>query len=99
MLTTIFETIKKRIHCQRVGLFLIIQIVLVAMLFPGCSGSLDKASGEPQFQVRALWVDPPEFKDRETVDNLIEKCQRQASIPFCPTSCSGMKSGSNRTTL
>jgi uncharacterized lipoprotein YddW (UPF0748 family) len=84
MLTTIFETIKKRIHCQRVGLFLIIQIVLVAMLFPGCSGSLDKASGEPQFQVRALWVDPPGFKDRETVDNLIEKCQRAGINTLLP---------------
>lgn len=61
------------------GLFLTTQLVLVAMILPGCSGRLDKAPGEPQFQVRALWVDPPGFKDRETVDHLIEKC-RMAGI-------------------
>ncbi|RNC65632.1 family 10 glycosylhydrolase [Proteiniphilum sp. X52] len=66
---------KKRPYHQRVIISLIIQIVLLAILFPGCTGILNKASQEPQFQVRALWVDPPGFKDRETVDHLIEKCQ------------------------
>ena len=29
-----------------------------------------------QFSVRALWVDPPGFANREAVDLMIEKCQR-----------------------
>lgn len=79
MLATIIGTIKKRLYCQRVNLFLIIQMVLVSILLPGCNGTVDRTTRGPQFQVRALWVDPPGFKDRETVDNLIEKC-RMAGI-------------------
>ncbi|WP_298652617.1 family 10 glycosylhydrolase [uncultured Proteiniphilum sp.] len=75
MLASISGTIKKRLYCQKIIILSIIQIVLVSILFPGCNGILNKTTPGPQFHVRALWVDPPGFKDRETVDNLIEKCQ------------------------
>lgn len=61
---------------RRINLFMVIQVLMVAILLSGCSGAPQKKSAESQFQIRALWVDPPGFKDRETVDKLIEKCER-----------------------
>ncbi len=74
MLSMIIQTLKKKLHHPRLSMM--IPIVIAGMLLTGCAGNQDKAAQEPQFQIRALWVDPPGFKDRETVDNLIEKCGR-----------------------
>lgn len=53
----------------------VLTLLLVAVfgLFSACSSGENDAE---QFQVRAIWVDPPGYADRETVDNFIEKCKR-----------------------
>ncbi|WP_286850177.1 MULTISPECIES: family 10 glycosylhydrolase [unclassified Proteiniphilum] len=76
--------IKKRLCRHKVNLSSIIQILLVSIIFPGCAGIINKGSDVPQFQTRALWVDPPGFKDRETVDNLIEKCRKAGINTILP---------------
>lgn len=58
------------------GLFsLALPIFLILFSFFGCAASVG-FSPKPQFRVRALWVDPPGFKDRTTVDHLIVKCRK-----------------------
>lgn len=74
MLSMIIQTLKKKLHHPRLSMM--IPIVIAGMLLTGCAENQNKAAQKPQFQIRALWIDPPGFKDRETVDNLIEKCSR-----------------------
>jgi uncharacterized lipoprotein YddW (UPF0748 family) len=50
------------------------------ILFSGCV----RKSQQSQFEVRALWVDPPGFKDKETVDGLIEKCRKAGINTIIP---------------
>lgn len=63
-------------HNPKGLIIFVIMTLLATILFLGCTGNTDNVDSEAQFQIRALWVDPPGFKDRETVDNLIEKCSR-----------------------
>ncbi len=76
MFAKTIKAMKKRLHYQRISFSMIIQIIMVTILLPGCNEISHKTSVGPQFHIRALWVDPPGFKDRETVDKLIEKCSR-----------------------
>lgn len=36
----------------------------------------DNDQAKSQFKVRALWVDPPGFKDKETINSLVEMCKK-----------------------
>jgi uncharacterized lipoprotein YddW (UPF0748 family) len=75
----IMETTKKRLYGRRRTGTLIMAALTVVILFSGCGNPANQSSRQPQFQVRALWVDPPGIRDRKTVDRLVEKCQ-QAGI-------------------
>lgn len=57
--------------------FIIRLLALSAVFFlSGCMANKNPGGDRVQFEVRALWVDPPGFVNRETVDKLIEKCSR-----------------------
>lgn len=82
---TFIEGVKERLYCQKAHLSSFILVILTIILFPGCTENPNnKPSEKPQFQIRALWVDPPGFKDRETVDGLIEKCRKAGINTILP---------------
>ncbi|MBF6628263.1 MAG: family 10 glycosylhydrolase [Proteiniphilum sp.] len=55
---------------------LIVASLFFLLLFVTCTGGQNEnEDASVQLKVRALWVDPPGFADRETVDSLIEKCK------------------------
>ena len=61
---------------QIIHSFLFLTLFLsISLTFLGCSNQKPNEGKHNQFKVRALWVDPPGFADRETVDRLIDKCQ------------------------
>lgn len=85
MIATFIEGVKERLYCQKAHLSSFILVILTIILFPGCTENPNnKPSEKPQFQIRALWVDPPGFKDRETVDGLIEKCRKAGINTILP---------------
>ncbi len=49
--------------------------LLVLFLGSACKSSREASDASGKFKVRALWVDPPGFANRETVDRLVEKCK------------------------
>ena len=60
---------------QIIHSFLFLTLFVYLLTFLGCSNQKPNEGKHNQFKVRALWVDPPGFADRETVDRLIDKCQ------------------------
>ncbi len=69
---------------QKIIISLTVIILLVITLLSGCVSIRNNKPREPQFQVRALWVDPPGFRNRETVDKLIEKCRKAGINTLLP---------------
>lgn len=50
-------------------------ILSILLFCNSCSLRNNAEESSTQLKIRALWVDPPGFADRETVDRLIDKCQ------------------------
>lgn len=53
-------------------------VFALVLLFtvPACDSRWNGTGVPGNLKVRALWVDPPGFADRKTVDNLVEKCKK-----------------------
>lgn len=81
MCTIISRLFKGRCDYRKIK-FSIIAVSFI-ILMTGCDDTLNKMS-QPQFKVRALWVDPPGFRDQETIDQLIGKCQKAGINTIIP---------------
>lgn len=85
MFTNTMNRILKSTSFRMGVVFVTMMALLYVIVFlTSCTRSSRPLSGEPVFEVRALWVDPPGFKDRETVDALIEKCKRAGINTILP---------------
>ena len=57
------------------GIIVVLSVFILICLSSCISNRPAESDSAQGFRVRALWVDPPGFADRETVDRLIQKCQ------------------------